>query len=67
MTKKDRQKYNPLKSIYHLILGLQQVPESKMQKQANGKWQLMQKYLLEFYIELQQHFSTTILYYFLRI
>ena len=45
MTKKHRQKYNPLKSIYHLIHGLEQVPEGKMQKQANDKWQLMQKKL----------------------
>ena len=33
-----------------------------MQKQAKGKWYEMQKFLLEFYIKLQQYFSTIILY-----
>ena len=42
--------------------GLEQVPKGVMQKKAKGKWQQMQKCLLEFYKKLQQHFSTTILY-----
>ena len=42
--------------------GLEQVTKGVIQKQVKGKWQEMQKCLLEFYIKLQQHFSTTILY-----
>ena len=42
--------------------GLEQVPKGVMQKKGKGKWQQMQKSLLEIYTKLQQHFSTTILY-----
>ena len=47
--------------------GLEQVPKGVMQKQTKDKWQQIQKCLLEFYIKLQQHLSTTILYYCLNI
>ena len=60
------QKYKQLQSIYNLMHGLEQVPKGVMEKQAKGKWQEMQKCLLELYIKLQQHFSTTILYCCLR-
>ena len=44
------------------MYGIEQVTKGVMQEQAKDKWQEMQKCLLEFYIKLQQNFSTTILY-----
>ena len=67
MVKRQRQKYKPLKSIYNLMHRLEQITKYVMQKQAKGKWQEMQKCLLEFYIKLLQHFSTTTLYFCLNI
>ena len=62
IVKRKRQNYKQLESIYNLMHGLEQVPKGVMEKQDKGKWQQIQKYLIEFYIKLQQHFSTTILY-----
>ena len=67
MAKKLRQKCKPLQSIYYLMYWLKQVPKGVMEKQAQGKWQYMQKSLQEVYIKLQQHFSTKILCYCLNI
>ena len=60
--KSDVNSYKPLQSIYNLMHGVEHVTKGVMQKQAKGKWQEMQRCLLKFYIKLQQHFSTTILY-----
>ena len=38
MAKRQRQKYKQLLSIYSLMCGLELVPKSVMQKQANVKW-----------------------------
>ena len=40
---------------------LEEVPKGVMEKQGKGKWQQMQKCLLEFYIKLQQHFDFVLL------
>ena len=55
MAKRQRQNYNSLQRIYNLMNGLEQVPKG------------LQECLLEFYIKLQQHFSTMILYWCLNI
>ena len=48
MAKRQRQKHKSLQNIYNLMHGLEEVLKGVMQKQPKGKWESMQKCLLEF-------------------